>query len=333
MTAPRRPDDWPRDPVLDAAWNAHSSELPPARVDAAILAAAHREAKARPQALGDDDGSTHAPRPARAWWGLAAAATIGAIAFGVIQLAPPLQKSDPMVASDVPPSASSPSPAPLQRESAAPVAEAPPAIPTPAPPSGRGAMSRAEQPTAPAQQAAGSGAEPPRTTAKRARADDTRATQDQGPSASQGTRPQSEPRVAAMAPPPPAETQSPRPFPATPPPAAAEGSPPAGIAPAPADAAKAETSNALSARRIAPPERAAAMVAPQAQRDAGSQPLAKMRTLTPEAWIERIRLLHAQQRLDEAALELNAFRETYPDADSRLPSSLAAWAAGVKRTP
>ena len=331
MTAPRPPDDWPRDPVLDAAWHAHSTELPPARVDAAILAAAHREAKTRPQAHGDDDASPHARRPARAWWGLAAAATIGAIAFGVIQLAPPLQKPDPMVASDVPPSASSPSPAPPQRENAAARPEAPSAIPTPAPPSGLGAMSRSEERTASAQQAPGSSAEPPRTTAKRSRADDTRVTQDQEPSASAGARPQGEPRVAAMAPPP-AETPSPRPFPATPP-VVAESGPSAGVAQAPADAAKAEASNALSPRRVAPPERAAAMVAPQAQRDADSQPLAKMRTLKPEAWIERIRMLHAQQRLEEAAIELNAFRDAYPDADTRLPASLAAWAAGVRRNP
>ena len=52
---------------------------------------------------------------------------------------------------------------------------------------------------------------------------------------------------------------------------------------------------------------------------------------TPAAWIERIRALHAEQRFDEAARELNAFRDAYPDADKRLPPELSAWAASIKR--
>jgi len=357
MTAPRPPDDSLRDPVLDAAWNAHSIELPPARIDAAILAAAHREAKSRPQALGEDDGSTHARRPARAWWGLAAAATIGAIAFSVIQLAPPaVQKSDPMVASDVPPTTTSPSP----REGvAATEVPSPPAVP--AAPSGRVAMSPDETNATPQASRPRAEAEATRKSAKVARADrpaaateapmqspDTNATsRDQAQRADAARTLQdrsasgasNEPRVAAMAPPPPAAMPSPRPFPGSPPPVVAEAAPAPGAAQSPADAAKAETSNAFAARRAAPTERMGAMTAPQAgaavtpkrQRDAASPPLAKSPALTPEAWIERIRSLHAQQRLDDAARELNAFREAYPDADARLPASLAAWAAGVKR--
>jgi hypothetical protein len=99
MTGPER------DPVLDAAWRAQSTELPPPSLDAAILAAAHREVASRPRAAGDDDTLAEAREPSRWWWGLAAAATIGAIAFGVVQLAPLGTAHDPMRATTCPPSA------------------------------------------------------------------------------------------------------------------------------------------------------------------------------------------------------------------------------------
>ena len=73
------------DPRFDAAWRRLSAEEPPASVDAAIRAAARREVGAKPQrtdarvALGER----------RRWWPLAAAATIAAIAVGVLQLTPP----------------------------------------------------------------------------------------------------------------------------------------------------------------------------------------------------------------------------------------------------
>ena len=37
-----------------------------------------------------------------------------------------------------------------------------------------------------------------------------------------------------------------------------------------------------------------------------------------------------QPTLEEAARELNAFRDAYPDADARLPASLVGWAANVR---
>jgi hypothetical protein len=371
MSASRMPEDSLRDPALDAAWAAHSTELPPPRVEAAILAAAHREVGTRPQALAaDDDGSTHGRRPARAWWGLAAAATIGAIAFGIVQVAPPpIQTSDPMVASDTPASSSSASSGATQREAApAQRAEAVPEVTTPAPatPSpaeDRAALSRPDTtPSAAQEPRVRSKSEIPR---KVARADGA-ATETAAPIPAEGSttakardqaqrsagdpralpqpqafavpgRPSGEPPVAATAPPPPAPSiASPRPFPASPPLVAESGGIPGGQLPA--DAAKSETTNAFAARRSVPDERAAAMAAPQAgvarglqQRDADSQSLAKMRALTPEAWVERIRMLHAQQRLDEAARELNAFRDAYPDADGRLPEPLRQWAASVAR--
>ena len=47
-----RPEDEPRDPALERAYAASPREEPPSRLDAAILAAACREARARPRPLG-----------------------------------------------------------------------------------------------------------------------------------------------------------------------------------------------------------------------------------------------------------------------------------------
>jgi len=89
-----------RDPALDAWLGAHSSDTPPAHLDAAILAAAHR-------AVGSG------PRPARAthawrWWmPLAAAAVIGVMVVGVLPLAPSIVNEPASTISDVPAGASS----------------------------------------------------------------------------------------------------------------------------------------------------------------------------------------------------------------------------------
>ena len=72
------------DPALDALLRAHSDETPPTEVDAAILSAAHRAVASAPRNANDGAGS----RPWRRWLPLAAAATIAAIAFGVLQVAP-----------------------------------------------------------------------------------------------------------------------------------------------------------------------------------------------------------------------------------------------------
>jgi hypothetical protein len=96
-------DHEPRDPALDALLGEHSTETPPAHIDAAILAAAHRAV---------DSG----PRPALAtqawrWWmPLAAAAVIGLIVVGVLPLAPSIVAESPPIVSDVPTGAA---PAPL----------------------------------------------------------------------------------------------------------------------------------------------------------------------------------------------------------------------------
>lgn len=69
------------DPELDATWRAASREQPPAALDDAIRAAARREVGAKP------GGFRAAPR----WWPLAAAATVAAIAVGIVQMTPPEQ--------------------------------------------------------------------------------------------------------------------------------------------------------------------------------------------------------------------------------------------------
>jgi hypothetical protein len=69
------------DPELDATWRTASREQPPAALDDAIRAAARREVGAKPGGFGA------APR----WWPLAAAATVAAIAVGIVQMTPPEQ--------------------------------------------------------------------------------------------------------------------------------------------------------------------------------------------------------------------------------------------------
>lgn len=326
MTDPHRPDP-DRDPLLDAAWKAHSTELPPARVDAAILAAAHREARTRPQPI-EDDAHARARAPFRAWWAFAAAATIGAIAFGVVQLAPPpVTEQATIVASDVPSgSASSPQPSPPKRgeegvattprEARAPPAEAEQRANASAPP-------RDEPRTAMRQEKARA------TTVKPA---DSAPHEFAPPEAQQRADAQAS-RDSAVAPEPTLPRTAvalPRPFPAQEAPSLAAAAPPA--AP-PAELAKAEgASSAPASRRRESDERRAS--APAAQADAAAPtrtPTAKLAMRTPASWIERISMLHAEQRFDEAARELNAFRDAYPDADTRLPATLAAWAAGIKR--
>jgi len=74
-----------RDAALDAVWREHSRETPPPHLDQAIIAAAHRAVGSVPQ----DSVASSATRPQRWWMPLAAAAAIGTIAVGVLQVTPP----------------------------------------------------------------------------------------------------------------------------------------------------------------------------------------------------------------------------------------------------
>jgi hypothetical protein len=128
-----RPDassEPPRDARFDAAWRAASREEPPAALDAAILASARRAVGARPQR----ESLREATRPERWWWPLAAAATIGAVAIGLLQLAAPdrlgTPGAEPPIVTDMP---AAQSPAPSSAPTAArPSGTAPAAVARPA---------------------------------------------------------------------------------------------------------------------------------------------------------------------------------------------------------
>lgn len=76
--------DGTRDPSLDAAWHAASTEEPTPQVDASILAAAHEETRSRSQSRSARRAS---PRWIR-WQSLAAAAGLAGLAFLVVQRMP-----------------------------------------------------------------------------------------------------------------------------------------------------------------------------------------------------------------------------------------------------
>ena len=123
-----------RDGAVDRAWRDAMREEPSPQVDDAILAAAHRAAGARPRV----EPPAEARGPWRWWMPLAAAATIGAVAVGVIQTVP-RETVEPTVLSDAPPARR---PSSSAAQSAPPPAAAPaveaarPAAAPPAPPAG-----------------------------------------------------------------------------------------------------------------------------------------------------------------------------------------------------
>jgi len=115
------PDRDPFDPTLDALLRADSVEEPSPDVDAAILAAAHRAVQSAPR---ETAKPAEATSPWRWWMPLAAAATIGAITIGVLQLAPKEPQPTATIVSDVPPTETRAAP-----ETAAPAPAPPPAAP------------------------------------------------------------------------------------------------------------------------------------------------------------------------------------------------------------
>jgi len=122
------------DSALAAAWRAQSAEAPPAALDDAILAAAHRAVKSAPAKISPGSEAT---RPWRWWAPLAAAATIGVIAIGVLQLMPHEHDDTTAVISDMPAASSAPVDAIKDRKAevardseSAPVAPPPPVAQT-----------------------------------------------------------------------------------------------------------------------------------------------------------------------------------------------------------
>ena len=86
------------DPRVDALLRAHATQSPPAHVDAAILAAAHRAVGSAPRKA----GSPLAGGPLRWWMPLAAAAVIGVVVINILPLAPTAPPSSPAVVDDAP---------------------------------------------------------------------------------------------------------------------------------------------------------------------------------------------------------------------------------------
>jgi hypothetical protein len=321
MTAPPRPEPDERDPALDAAWRAWSVETPPPALDAAILAAAHREARSRPRPAGDDDDTlAEAREPSRWWWGLAAAATNRAIAFGVVQLAPTDAPGDATVATDIPAQAS------RQASEARPASE--PRVPS-SPPNEISTPDPLPPPTEPKREEVAAPAPAPEPERKR----------DTPPPAGNAVKSTAKARAATGGDVPAdrASRGAPQPFPSTALTPSVEPqreraltpesivAAPRAAAPAPAGAVGA----AAPAVVVEPPSAGAA----RGEHASAPRALAQKHAdvASADAFVTRIRELVDAGRLDEAVRELQAFRAAYADADARLPEPLKAWAASVPR--
>lgn len=330
MTDPRHDDPLPRDPRFDEAWASVSDETPPPALDAAIQAAARREVGAGPR----DSGTAvaEATRPERWWFPLAAAATIGAIALGVLQVVGPdgvFGDGAPRIVSDLPGESSAarssaPAPAPIApprssappqivgpgvpppasdrspSHSAAPLPRAPEdtvrSAPRPGSPPAAAATGKAEAlPRDPASPPAGAVAREPGANAV------TDAARDAHP-----------PALRFVPSPAPLPDRAPE---AATAPTAAGASPPMSRerTAAPATAAK------LAAT---PPERARADAAPDARAPGAPLPV-------PE-WIALIRRLRDEGRTDDAVKELAAFRRAHPDHRLLLPPDLVDWRSDAR---
>jgi len=356
----RDPNDL-HDPRFDAAWRAASNEEPPAALDDAIRAAARREVGAGPQpSVAPVTPVPQALRPERWWMPLAAAATIGAIAIGILQITNPDKVIEPAhdkaIVSDMPsmPSsttqtATTPAP-PLQaagddthsRASSAPPAPAVASTPRSAP-----ALRKdmAPQFASEEQKAKPESLAPPPPS-------------DGGRQA--GARDAAKPAapIVPTAEPFPADTvkreakESAAP-PTPPPPASmlAESATTGSSAnklkslqtPSARDEASLEQqrANAPVAQSMAPAAqapmrrmqdadsaRAGALKSDAANASVGASVDARAKVqpkLAVPDWITLIRKLRNEGKMDEAAKELTAFRAAYPDHERLLPPDLREW--------
>jgi hypothetical protein len=319
-----------RDPRIDAAWRAANRDEPPAHLDDAIRAAARRAVESGPRRKRDKHW----------WYPLAAVATVGVIAVGLLQLTPPEQVT-PTIVPELPKVAQ-------QNATSAPVPSAPAAHGsaggTPASslaqPGSSSQASNAFAPKAPA-----------RVVAKKEPAVDERARlggamqseqkpQRQLDAAEKPARVSKQESGRNIAPPasPPAEPpRRSEPFPAAKPEFAARrdatvsaqtqsrarteeaeaAAPPA--AAAPSAAAPGAAGGALLEQKRAEPQSALAKDALEAA------PKAKAAPRSVEDWIKLIRQLRSEGRLEEARKEIAAFRSAYGErADALLPADLRA---------
>ncbi len=270
------------DPALDALLRAHSDEMPPAHVDAAILAAAHR---AVDRASHKTD-STAGPRSWRWWIPLAAAATIGAVAIGVLQVAPTEPEIAPPVVSEPDKPRYATAPAEPRRATAPAERETPPTVAAPSPP--------IAGPSPPPQAASAQAKRPDGSLT----ADRMRSTRRDELTLPPETFPtQKQPALDSAA--------------AANAPAASRGEPAAAPGPKPMASYRESASAAGRSARTA----SADDVAPR----------------SADEWIERMRAFRNAGKPTQAKQALAEFRAAYPDADSRLPPDLRAWASSITR--
>jgi hypothetical protein len=324
------PDIPERDPALDAAWREHSTELPSAALDAAILAAAHRAVGSAPKDA--SKVAAEATSPQRWWMPLAAAATIGAVALGILQTMPQHDSVTTPAVSDAPAPVRAP-----ERASVAP--SAPP--PAPAPTATRDELQAASRKQAPA--VAMESVAPPAPATAPAKP----AAKVIPPAATSATDhvAQMQSQLAAASEAQRAAAPAPQPFPAEKKAVSAESdvkdrarmAPKLAAAPEPALAMPAAAAPTAESARADVRERNEAQ--PSAPSAAGAVTLGKTAVrmdaaaapaVDVDAWIARVRKLHDEGKLAEAAKELVAMRAAVPDADARLPRELRAWAATVK---
>jgi len=316
-----------RDEGIARMWREHVRDEPPAALDDTIRAAARRAVGAKPQVT---TAVAEAREPWRWWMPLAAAATIGAIAIGVLQNMPQ-DAVEPTVVSDmvgarrnaqaVPasppvPAAVLPAPAPMQeavpQKKVAPPASAPEArdnTPLPMP-----RLQAAKPDAAPKRSDAPSESKesfvpaPAADTRQFEAAADKRKQEQAGAlekraAAAEDTRQRSERDAGSN-------------FVASPPPASAPSAALAGSA-APAR----EPKDALDAAAPVPESRAKMRAAePQA-----------MAVTAPDVFVAEIRRRLAAGDRQGAVRELQRFRRTHVDADARLPDDLKPFAASVPR--
>jgi len=310
------------DPRVDAAWRALSDEAPAASLDAAIMAAARRELGARPQKI----HTREAMAGHRRWWPLAAAATVAAIAVGVLQLTTPDQigapTADKTIVSDVP--------APASR----PVPERPttPSRPEETKPDAGNAIRAEQAPTradSPRRQTPAP--ELPVPAKRDSAAEKASAMAEPFPAASAPAGSIGNAAPAAQVATSGAPSEGPQP-PAMAGIAAAGRAPPARDAAAPARILAAPApAPPLSARRAqesdpAQPAPLAGMAAGRAADVRADEARAKDRGPLPVAdWIVLIRRLRDEGRSADAAKELAAFRVAHADHERLLPPDLRDW--------
>lgn len=298
-----------RDPALAAVWREHSTEAPPPHVDAAILAAAHREAAS---------GTVIRSRAARAWRWWVPLATAAVIAGIVVGVRPPEQTfvdDAARTASDVPAARAEKQVAKPATEPKVAAAPTPENIVTVPMPERKAAGLRGERAAAAPKEERAKSIEPGDASKRQQPAAQSDSPKPQQPAAQDANPPregatfESGP-MRAFAVPPPAPSAAPIATPSPAPAAASMAAPPQSAVPA---GTAPERPSAAPAQAPAPAARADREIASSA-----------------EVWIARIRAFRERGESEEAMRELARFRDAYPDADARLPADLREWAKAVR---